>query len=203
MALRHAVLAALLHGERSGYELAKTFDVGVADFWYAAPQQLYLEIAKLEREGMLAGREVVQTSRPNKRVYRVTGAGLAELARFAEAPTKPIFGRDELLVKVHAADHLDPAPLLEQLAERAAIATAKIALFTRTLQRLRGELSQEQYLADGDQVGPYLTCLRGLRFEQENLDWCGQAAQVLRSRAEVRDPEPRTFHPQPHNHRKR
>jgi DNA-binding PadR family transcriptional regulator len=40
MALRHAVLAALLEGEVSGYQLAKRFDVSVANFWSASPQQL-------------------------------------------------------------------------------------------------------------------------------------------------------------------
>src|SRR5919106_459701 len=79
MALRHAVLAALLVGdggdersEYSGYQLAKAFDVGVANFWHALPQQLYAELAKLEKEGLVSGRQVVQETRPNKRLLRVT-----------------------------------------------------------------------------------------------------------------------------------
>ena len=40
MALKHAVLAALLEGEASGYELSKRFDVSVANFWPATPQQM-------------------------------------------------------------------------------------------------------------------------------------------------------------------
>lgn len=72
MALRHAVLAALLDGELSGYQLAKAFDVGVANFWYAQPQQLYAELTRLEQQGLVAGREVVQESRPNKRLFHVT-----------------------------------------------------------------------------------------------------------------------------------
>ena len=47
MALRHAVLAVLLDEELSGYQLAKAFDVSVANFWHALPQQLYVELAKL------------------------------------------------------------------------------------------------------------------------------------------------------------
>nr|BFE79055.1 hypothetical protein GCM10020093_016560 [Planobispora longispora] len=89
MALRHAVLAALLDGEYSGYQLTKIFDVGVSNFWYAAPQQLYAELAKLEAGGLVAGREVVQRGRPNKRVFTVTEAGVAELAAFAAAPPSP------------------------------------------------------------------------------------------------------------------
>lgn len=37
MSLKHAVLAALLEGEASGYDLAKIFDVSVANFWAATP----------------------------------------------------------------------------------------------------------------------------------------------------------------------
>lgn len=103
MALRHAVLAALLDEELSGYQLAKSFGMGVANFWQALPQQVYAELSKLEGEGLIAGREVVQESRPNKRLFQVTAAGMAELERFAAADTKHAFIRDDLLVKIQAA----------------------------------------------------------------------------------------------------
>jgi DNA-binding PadR family transcriptional regulator len=37
MSLRNAVLATLLEGEASGYDLSKSFDAGVANFWMATP----------------------------------------------------------------------------------------------------------------------------------------------------------------------
>ncbi len=89
MALRHAVLAALLDGEYSGYELAKSFDIGVANFWHASPQQLYTELARLEKEGLVEGRQVVQETRPNKRLFRVTGAGRDELEPSRPPPASP------------------------------------------------------------------------------------------------------------------
>lgn len=187
MALRHAVLAALLDGEYSGYQLAKVFDTGVANFWHALPQQLYTELAKLEAEGLITGRRVIQHDRPNKRVYTVTEAGMAELARFTAAESKPSFVRDDLLVKVHAADRTDAATVIAQLLERAAQAEAKIALFDSTLRQLRGDLDEQEYLMRGDRIGPYLTCLRGKRFEQENLDWCLRSAEVIGIRSGARD----------------
>ncbi|MCR3719557.1 MULTISPECIES: PadR family transcriptional regulator [Prauserella salsuginis group] len=183
MALRHAVLTALLDGEHSGYQLAKSFDVGMANFWHALPQQLYAELAKLEADGLVAGREVVQEARPNKRLFTVTDAGLAELRRFARTPSKPSFIRDDLLVKVAAADAVDAAELIAQLDERAAIAGAKVELFDKLMRKMRGELGEAEYLAHGTQVGPYLTLLRGRRFESENREWCTEAASVLRARA--------------------
>ncbi|GGX45255.1 PadR family transcriptional regulator [Streptomyces chryseus] len=191
MALRHAVLAALLagdgsdgdgSGEYSGYQLAKAFDIGVANFWHALPQQLYAELAKLEKEGLVAGRHVVQETRPNKRMFRVTQAGLAEFEAFAAATPKASFIRDDLMVKVQAADSVDTAPVIEQLEERAALAEAKIELFGKVLRKMRGELDEEEFLRRGEPIGPYLTCLRGLALERENRDWGLRVAAVLRER---------------------
>ncbi|WP_405805476.1 PadR family transcriptional regulator [Streptomyces sp. NBC_00210] len=182
MALRHAVLAALLDGEYSGYQLAKAFDVGVANFWHALPQQLYAELTRLEKEGLVAGRQVVQETRPNKRLFTVTDAGLAELEQFAAAASKPSFIRDDLLVKVQAADRIDTGPVIEQLEERAVVAEGKIELFGTLLRQMRGEADEDEFLRRGRRIGPYLTCLRGLAFEEDNLDWCRRIAAVLRER---------------------
>ncbi|MFD3934766.1 PadR family transcriptional regulator [Streptomyces sp. NPDC058611] len=182
MALRHAVLAALLGGDFSGYELAKEFGLGVANFWHAQPQQLYAELAKLEAEGMVVGRQVVQESRPNKRLFRVTDTGIAELERFAAAPSKPSFIRDDLLVKVQAVDRLGTRPVIGQLEARAAAAEAKIELLSKLLVRLRGNADEEEFLRHGRPIGPYLTCRRGLAFEEEHRDWCRSTAAVLRER---------------------
>jgi len=183
VALRHAVLTALLDGEYSGYQLAKIFDVGVSNFWYAAPQQLYGELARLERDGLIVGRRVVQAGRPNKRVFTVTDAGLDELDAFAATPSKPLFVRDDLAVKVQAIDHLDPTPVIAQLEERAAVATVKLARFEKALADLRGELDEEEFLQRSERVGPYLAYLGGCRLEREMQGWCSQIAHSLRARA--------------------
>ncbi|KAF4408801.1 MULTISPECIES: PadR family transcriptional regulator [Streptomyces] len=186
MALRHAVLAALLDEELSGYQLAKAFDLGVANFWHALPQQLYAELARLERDGLVTGRDVVQDTRPTKRLFRVTGAGLAELDRFTASASKPSFLRDDLAVMVQAADHVDAGRLIERLTERAAVARAKTELFGTLLRTMRGDRSEEEFLRHGERIGPYLTCLRGLAFEQGNHDWCERTIAVLRERRAAR-----------------
>lgn len=183
MALRHAVLAALLNGEQSGYQLAKAFDIGVANFWQTGPQQLYLELNKLEDQGLVTGRQVIQQQRPNKRMFTVTAAGIEELEHFAAAACKPSFIRDDLMVMVQAADAIDPAAVVKQLEERAQIAAGKVAAYDGLLDTMRGELDEESFLRKSAHVGPYLTCLRGRAFEAENYAWCERAAEVLRSRS--------------------
>ena len=89
MALRHAVLAALLEGEASGYQLAKRFDVSVANFWSTTPQQLYRELDRLESDGLVRARLVRQQRRPDKRVFTLTDAGRADLHRFTGCKAMP------------------------------------------------------------------------------------------------------------------
>ncbi|MGW1072943.1 PadR family transcriptional regulator [Streptomyces sp. NPDC002537] len=186
MALRHAVLAALLDDELSGYQLAKAFDLGMANFWHALPQQLYAELTRLEKDGLITGREVVQDTRPTKRLFKVTDAGAAELERFTATATKPSSIRDDLLVKVRAADHVATDALIAQLTERAAFARAKIDLFGRLLRTMRGDRTEDEFLRHSERIGPYLTCLRGLAFEQGNRDWCERSATILRERRTAR-----------------
>ncbi|MGW8377490.1 PadR family transcriptional regulator [Streptomyces sp. ODS28] len=183
MALRHAVLTALLDDECSGYELAKTFDSGMANFWHATPQQLYLELSKLEAADLVRGREVVQESRPNKRLFTVTEAGMAELERFAAQPMRASFIRDDLLVKVHAVDHIGAEKVIGQLRARAELADAKLELYEKILAHLRGGEDEESYLRTAARVGPYLTCLRGRAYESDTRAWCLSTAELLESRA--------------------
>lgn len=183
MALRHAVLAALLDGEYSGYQLAKIFDIAVSNFWHAVPQQLYTELGRLESEGLITGRQVIQHDRPNKRVFTVTRAGIDELDRFSRTPARLGIIREDLLVMVQAVDHTSQEAVIKSLEERAEVAAAKIELFESTLQRLRGDLDEETFLRHGSPIGPYLTCLRGRRFEQENHECYLQTARLLRQRA--------------------
>lgn len=179
MALRHAVLAALLEGDASGYELAKRFDVSVANFWAATPQQLYRELDRIESQGLVRGRAVKQKRRPDKRVYRPTAAGKAELRDFTTRPAKPTAMRDDLLVKLQAVDAGDPPAVRAAIEERMEQARAKLALYERLLERMLAGRSEREFLAGGGRVGPYLTLLRGLSFEEENLRWGERALSVL------------------------
>ncbi|ONI87568.1 PadR family transcriptional regulator [Actinosynnema sp. ALI-1.44] len=183
MALRHALLAALLDRELSGYQLTKLFDLAASSFWHASSQQLYAELAKLEADGLLTGHEVVQHGRPNKRVFALTDNGRDELARFTAAPTKPISIRDDLIVKAYAEHAADPSVLIKQLEDRLAQSRAKDEFLQSQLARLRDGKSEEEYLASAENIGPYLAGTRGRMYLRDEIDWCEWASGVLRNRS--------------------
>ncbi|MGW6918348.1 PadR family transcriptional regulator [Kitasatospora sp. NPDC054939] len=184
MALRNALMAALLEGEASGYDLAKSFDASVANFWMATPQQLYRELERMEADGLVAARVVQQEKRPNKRLFSLTEAGLAAVRAYtAELPTKPTTVRDELLVKVQSVDAGDAAAVRAAVAERMERSAAKLARYERLQARLLDGRTEEQHLAHAEHIGPYLTLLRGMAFERENLTWGSTALRVLDQRS--------------------
>ncbi|MET7433146.1 MULTISPECIES: PadR family transcriptional regulator [Streptomyces] len=183
MSLKYAVLAALLEGEASGYELSKAFDVSFANFWPATPQQLYRELERLAGDGLVQARTVQQERRPNKRMFTLTETGRAELSAFAaEPPKRPTAIRDELLIKVQAMDGGDPEVARELIEERMGWARGKLDRYRRVRERLLDGRTEEEFLEAADRVGPYLTLMAGIAFEEENLRWCERVLAVLRRR---------------------
>lgn len=185
MSLKHAVLATLLEGEASGYDLAKIFDVSVANFWAATPQQLYRELDRLAEAGLITARVVEQERRPNKRMFRLTDAGRRELTVYTSAPPRPSAVRDELLVQVQACDEGDTAAVRAFVARRMETARTKLARYDRLRERMLAGRDEETYLDETERIGPYLTLMRGRFFEEENLRWGARVLAVLDRRAAV------------------
>lgn len=187
MALRNAVMAALLEGEASGYDLAKGFEASVANFWMATPQQLYRELERMESEGLVSARVVQQERRPNKRLFSLTEAGLEVLRDYVgEAPAKPPALRDELMVKVQCVDIGDAGDfeaVRASVAERFERATAKLARYRRMQERMLDGRTEDEYLATAERIGPYLTLLGGIALERANVQWSETALKRLEQRA--------------------
>jgi len=181
--VRSRVLAALLEGEAWGYQLAKRFDVSVANFWSASPQQLYRELDRLEDDGLVRGRLVRQQRRPDKRVVTLTGSGRAELHRFTSTAAKPVAMRDELLVVLQAVDVGDVGSITKELLSRLDRANAKLAPYDGLLDDMCGGQGEEVFEKNAERIGPYLTLTGGRMHERANIDWCTAALEVLRRRS--------------------
>jgi DNA-binding PadR family transcriptional regulator len=192
MSLKYAVLAALLEGEASGYELSKVFDVSLANFWASTPQQLYRELERLAQDGLIEARVVRQERRPDKRMFTLTEAGREDLSAFAATPTRrPTAIRDELLIKIQAMDGVDPGATRALVEEREAWARGKLARYRRVRERLLAGRSEEEYLRETDRVGPDP---RDRRARRPGL----LPRDVEHARAEVDAGDPLPAHPRQH-----
>lgn len=186
MSLRDAVLTALLEREYSGYDLAKEFDASVANFWMATPQQLYRELDRLAEQGLIQARIVHQERRPNKRMFSLTDAGREAIQQLTGKAPKPSMMRDDLMIKVAAADAGDTRAVRDSIAERLQWAQAKLERYERLRARLLAGRTEEEFVAQAERVGPYLTLLRGISFEEENIRWAERALTIIERRSPAR-----------------
>ncbi|MGW1670827.1 PadR family transcriptional regulator [Streptomyces sp. NPDC002324] len=170
-------------------QLAKGFDATVANFWMTTPQQLYRELECMETGGLITARVVEQERRPDKRLFSSTEAGRrAVRACTAASPSRPVVIRDELPVKVRCADAGDIEAVRAAVAERMEWATAKPARYEKIRRRLLAGRSEEACFTEAERIGPYLTQLRGMAFERENLAWGDVALRRLEQRAAADTP---------------
>lgn len=73
-----------IEGERSGYDLLKLMSKAIGHVWAPAKSQLYAVLPRLARNGLAARRTVVQSTRPDKQLYRITSEGRAALDAWLE-----------------------------------------------------------------------------------------------------------------------
>ncbi len=179
MALRHAVLTALLAGESTGYDLSKRFDASVANFWPASQQQIYRELDRLHREELLEVTVVEQEKRPNKRVFRLNERGRGELAGFIREETKPATVRDDLLVKVAALNDDNGTEIAAAIRRRRSSAEEKLVLYEHLQAAALDGSTETEFLERGHGAGLYLALKRGLSFERENLRWYDEVLAVV------------------------
>ncbi|MEV4671387.1 MULTISPECIES: PadR family transcriptional regulator [Actinomadura] len=178
MSLRHALLATLTAQPMTGYELVKYFDGSVAYVWSAPHSQIYPELRRMERDGLVTVEVVPRGERAEKRVYSINEAGLAELQRWEQAPIPYQSDRDPYRLKVAHFEQSTYEAARSQL-------EAHLHHFTRALREW------EQILADIDARRVSLLRRRlGQRPEEEHeaiiaFRKLAFRGEVLKARAEI------------------
>lgn len=167
----------------TGYDLARLFDISVANFWHALPAQIYAELPKLEGAGFVTSRVVIQESRPNKRLYTLSEAGRAELSAWIGKDARPASVKDELLVRAYASTRADEPRLAAAIERRAEKHREKIARYRGIETALLRGRDDAEYARTATRLGPYLTLKRGIGYESEGLAWCEWALEALTARA--------------------
>jgi DNA-binding PadR family transcriptional regulator len=166
--VRHAVLAVLADQPAHGYEIKRGLEERFGSV--VAPLnagQVYTTLQRLQRDELVADDAVAQRGRPDKRVYRLTGAGRQALEEWLGAPSAPTRLRDDFFMKLVFAQSLglvDPAALIARQREA----------YLRSL----GEL--ERVLADGTADGTTALVVEGAALHLEaDLKWLDRCEEVL------------------------
>ena len=171
MNLRAVLLGFLTRGDLTGYELKGAMDESVGFFFGASYGSIYPALRSLEEEGLVRSTLVVQSERPNKKIYSLTPEGRAcFLAALEEPPAEDSF-RSEFLMQLFFGSHQDPEKLL------ALIGDYRSGL-RGSLERLRETEGEVREFAT-----PYeLMCLRfGLTRYEATLSWLDAVEREVRA----------------------
>ncbi len=115
MSLRYALLALLTVEPMTGYDLAKRFESSVDYVWHAPDSQIYPELRRMEKDGLLAGEEVPWGPRGKKTQYRITVEGTAAFREWINTPLEYSRERDPVHLKAAYLEWADPESARAQM----------------------------------------------------------------------------------------
>src|SRR2546421_10503613 len=98
--LRYIILGLLGARPMTGYDIKQAFDRALASYWNAGNSQIYTTLKNLSQAHLVESEVIVQTSRPNRKVYRLTAAGRTELDHWLAEEVPERFSKDEFLTKL-------------------------------------------------------------------------------------------------------
>ena len=163
--LGYAILSALGRKPCSGYELVQYLEA----LWPAKHSQIYPQLTKMEKKGLLVSEHIAQTGKPDKKICSITEKGKESLGKWVmESPSDPIM-RDEFLIKVNSIWLSDEESVKKIIQDRISNLEQQIADREDNIAEME---SKYQFDTMSKHFGRYLLFNRSNRLEKEELSWC-------------------------------
>jgi len=173
----------MLAEPHSGYDLKKEFNQSLRNFWNAELSQIYPQLQKLEKDGLLTSKQVASENGPPRRVYRRSEQGRrALLAWLLDGPN---VGEERIsyIAQVFFLSQLnDPAEAIAFMQEL----REHMARWLESLQDVeRCWQSEDARYPDqlpDDAFYQQLTLELGLKKVKCNVEWCDESIARLEAR---------------------
>lgn len=133
MAVKHLFLALLSHQGMHGYELKNAFELLAAEQWPLNFGQVYQTLSRLERDGFIESREVIQEEKPDKKVYYITDLGIDHLKEWLQDDDPWNLFHDEFSLRLMASHLFGPDTVLDTLKRHRSF----ILLVIKSLTKMR------------------------------------------------------------------
>lgn len=160
----------------TGYEIGQQFDHSIGHFWSATHQQIYRTLKKLHTDGLVSYEPISQDGRPDKKVYSLSAHGRSALHEWVVTPTPLQQLRDDLGVKIRAAEHADLEELIAELGRHRELHVRRLHLY----QRFEKDDYPDPDQLEGRRLHQYLVLRGGLRMEEGFVDWLDEVLAALR-----------------------
>jgi DNA-binding PadR family transcriptional regulator len=166
------ILGMLKLGVSTGYDIKRIIDDTTRFFWTASYGQIYPELKRLRKAGLVTAREEPR-GKVKRTVYELTPKGEDALREWLTDRESVLFEiRDESLLRLFFADMLPKEDVLANV-------RMQQLLFERVLERFREiEVDARAGAAEGREY-PYLALRYGIDFITWARDWYAEVERKL------------------------
>jgi len=184
--LGYAILTLVAGKPQTGYDIARQMKPPLGYVWQAQHSQIYLELGRLKKRGLLESKRVHQTSRPARTVYSVTKRGSAELGTWITEPPQARPINDEIVVKAFSFARIPES-------EATTLVRAHMQAHDERLGNLEQRLSalEVSTRAAPSNFGEHVALRRAIGVEREYLAWCRWLLAQIKVKASRRQPSRR------------
>jgi DNA-binding PadR family transcriptional regulator len=171
------ILGMLAARPRSGYEIKQLVDSSARFFWAASYGQIYPELKKLEKAGLIAGADSSSGAR-QRTTFKLTAEGRRAAREWMARPPEVLEMRDEGLLKLFFAGSIDPGRGAEIARERAAISRAKAVQLRAIWDAVDAEGHPDGPASEPD-LGSMTVLRYGIEMSEWTAEWFERAAEDL------------------------
>jgi DNA-binding PadR family transcriptional regulator len=172
----HALLGFLTWQPMSGYDIKKSVDASISNFWSESYGQIYPMLRKLVDDGLATADDAAPTSGRTRRVYAITRAGRQAVRRWLREPDPPSVLRLEILLKLFFGSQAGAATNLRRVEAHRELQRERIEKYRAITRELRAENSDHPDL-------PYwlMTVRYGEKQARAAIDWCDETIAKLKA----------------------
>ena len=131
------ILGMIAARPRSGYEIKQLVDSSARFFWAASYGQIYPELKRLEKEGLITGADSSRGAR-QRTIYKLTAEGKRAAREWIDRPPETFEMRDEGLLELFFAESIHAARTPEIARERAAQSPEKAGVLRSLHEQIDG-----------------------------------------------------------------
>jgi DNA-binding PadR family transcriptional regulator len=169
--LSYAILALLANKPQSGYDIARQMRPPLGILWQAKHGQIYPELARLVKLGLVEVERVDKRSGPPRRVHTITTGGKSELTRWIVRSPQMRPANDEFVIKAFALRRVPTGAATSLLNDQIETHEHRIAALEQLLEALTSRNARSSAF-DSPRFGEYAALRRALGFEREHAAWC-------------------------------
>ena len=98
---RDVILGILNLSPKTGYEINDVLKNQLSFFYDGTYGMIYPTLRKLEAEGMIEKKQVIQNGKPNKNVYTITSTGKEEFEKYMASDVVPESIKSDFLLRLY------------------------------------------------------------------------------------------------------